>query len=136
MSSTIQFSKGSLRDIQYLEHGGTSLSSLEAYANQLAPFTNAAITRLAITQAKALTIPEKSGDHAALSMQAKILMRDQDTGKLWGLMLNAPIAFMFEEVQGEGFRVKQAIGEELTAYYAQYAGLNLEFDSGWLVGGR
>jgi hypothetical protein len=89
-----------------------------------------------VTQTKTLAIPSKSGEYTSIDVQAKILARDLDTGKLWGIMISAPIEFMFEEVQGEGFRVKQNIGEQITGYYAQYSGLNLEFDSGWLVGGR
>lgn len=135
MSATIQFYKNYQRDIQYIEHG-TSLFALETYANQLAPFTNAEITRLSVTQTKTLAIPAKTGEYTSIDVQAKILVRDLDTGKLWGIMISAPIAFMFEEVQGEGFRVKPAIGEQITGYYAQYSGLNLEFQSGWLVGGR
>lgn len=135
MSATVQFYKNYQRDIQYIEHG-TSLLSLETYVNQLAPFTNAEITRLSVTQTKTLAIPAKPGEYTSIDVQAKMLVRDLDTGKLWGIMISAPIAFMFEEVQGEGFRVKQAIGEQITGYYAQYSGLNLEFQSGWLVGGR
>lgn len=135
MSATIQYYKNYQRDIQYIEHG-TSLAALETYANQLAPYTNAEITRLSVTQTKTLTIPAKTGEYSSIDVQAKLLVRDMDTGKLWGIMISAPIAFMFEEVQGEGFRVKEAIGEQITGYYAQYSGLNLEFESGWLVGGR
>jgi hypothetical protein len=135
MSATIQFYKDYQRDIQYLEHGA-SVPELETYIGQIAPFTNAAITRLSITQAKVVSVAEKTGDYDSLSVQAKILVRDLDSNKLWGIMISAPIAFMFEEIQGEGFRVKESIGEEITGYYAQYSGLNLQFESGWMVGGR
>jgi hypothetical protein len=135
MSATIQFCKSYRRDIQFLTHGD-NLNDLETYVNQLAPFTTAGISRLAITLARFVDIPEKTGEYGSVSVQAKLLMRDQNTNKLWGIMISAPIASMFEEVRNEGFRVKRAIGEQITGYYAQYSGLDLVFEDGWLVGGR
>jgi hypothetical protein len=136
MSATVQYEKDYRRDIQYITHGGASMAALETYVNQLAPFSNAAITRLSITQAKVIALPSKTGEYIPISTQAKLLVRDTDTGDLWGIMIPCPLAFMVEEVENEGYRVKQAIGEQITGYYAQYSGLNLTFDSGWLVGGR
>lgn len=134
MSAVIQFGKNYLRDLCYLSHGA-SLAALETYVTQLHAYSNAEITYISVTQAKSLELPENVGDYETLSMQAKILLRDND-GKLWGVMIPAPISSMFEEVENEGLRVKQAVGEQIASYYAQFSGLAVTFEEGWLVSGR
>lgn len=135
MSAVIQFVKNYRRDIQYLSHGD-DLAALATYAGQLHAYTTAAITRIAVTTAQVLALPETTNEYDSITLQAKLILRDTDTGERWGIMINAPLSTMFEEVTGQGYRVKQTIGEELAGYYATFSGLPLEFVEGWLVGGR
>jgi hypothetical protein len=135
MAATIWFEKNYLRDIAYLTHGD-NLAALETYANHLKAYSHAAISRLTITTKKAVLLPATTGDYESLTVQAKLLVRDLDSNDLFGIMIPAPLAFLFEEITGQGYRVKQALGEEITGYYAQYAGLNLRFEDGWLVGSK
>lgn len=135
MSATIEFIKNSIRNITEISYGDR-LTALETYAQQLKSYSTAAINYLSVTTAKSVSMLESTGDYAAVSMQAKLLVRDLDTNKLLGILIPAPIAFLFEEVEGQGYRVKQALGEEITGYYATFAGLNLRYEEGWLVGGR
>lgn len=135
MSATIQFEKNNLHEIVYFEQGD-SLLKLNTFAQQLSAYSHAAITRVAITAKEVLTLPESAGEYTSIRMAAKIFFRDQDDGKLWGIMIHAPFSEMFEEVLHQGYRVKKSVGDQLAIYYSQYSGLSLTFESGWLVGGR
>lgn len=135
MSATIKFEKNYRREIIYLEHGD-DLEKLELYAQRLKQYSTAAITGLAVTTKKVVTMPESSGLHDSVTLQAKSMIREVESGKLWGIVIPAPMVEIFEEVPNEGYRVRRIIGDELAVFYTQYAGVTMRFEDGWLVGGR
>jgi hypothetical protein len=135
MSSVIVFEKNLSRDAIYFEHG-EQLDTVQIFATHLKEYSRAALTRISVTSKRALTLTVTAGQYDTISVKAKLLMRDQNDGKLWGVIIPAPLSSMFEEVTGQGYRVKKTDGDILTGYYAAMSGLDLQFEEGWMVGGR
>lgn len=135
MSSVIVFEKDLVRDMIYFEHG-EQLDTVQIFATHLKEYSRAAITRISVTSKRVLTLATTAGQYDTISIKAKLLMRDQNDGKLWGVIIPAPFSSMFEEIIGQGYRVKKTDGDILTSYYAALSGLNLHFEEGWLIGGR
>lgn len=136
MSATIHWFDDSYNKLTYLSHGD-SLTALSQLVSGLQPYTTAGIDRISVTLVDELSIDQQSGDFGVTHF-AKVLMRDDETNELYGLIIPAPRLSMFEEIAGRpGWYVKQADGVALTALYASFSGRALTFHEGALnSGGR
>lgn len=135
MSSTLTFSLNYQRRITHITHGA-DLTDIVAYAGELQPFTRAAITRATCTLQAPLTNTPMVGEYSTTDIYAKIFLNDPVEEIRYAIILPAPVSDMFEEVTGKGWRVKEAIGQQLAGYYSAFAGITLEFVDGWLCGQR
>lgn len=133
MSATIRFQTGTRRKAEYLSFG-TNLYKVQRFAERLASYTTAGITKVSVTSSKMLSIPEKSGSIESLELFAKLLIRHRATNKMYGLMVPAPDYSIFEGSTGDGTQVKQAIGALMTQYYTEMCGEVFDYEDGWLVG--
>lgn len=132
MSASIKFVKEHSNKVIYLSHGA-SLQSVSDFAQYLDQYTNASITRISQTNAMELGTEEGSGDYGVIEFYAHILLRCMEDGELYGVNIPAPVASMFEQVEGRGWRVKQAIGDAIAAEYARLSGLTIEFHDSALL---
>lgn len=110
---------------------GDSLDRAIAFAENLQPFTTAAIQRVAVTNGIDLRLPGQSGDIQHLGLYAQLFFRRERDQKLYGLKILAPIRTMFDDDQV----VSTDVGEQLAVYYSMMAGEVFTFDDGAL-GGR
>jgi hypothetical protein len=114
---------------------GKSLSDVQAYVEQLGTYTAAGIFECTYTQAAQLNrAADPSKDAYPFHQYAKVILRRAADGKLYGLLLYAPVKSMFSYVEEQGYRVKQDVGTVLASYYSAMAGETFTFHKGWLQG--
>ena len=118
MPAELRFQLGRQFCCEYLSDGDT-LADVDAFADGVKVYSNAAITYCSVIQSKVRTDAEDGGDFNNLDLKAKLHLRAQDGGDRRMIIINAPKADLFELDDAGAYRVKQAIGEELAALYSQ-----------------
>jgi hypothetical protein len=105
------------------------------FPQQLGTYTAAGIFECTYTQAAQLNrAADPSKDAYPFHQYAKVILRRAADGKLYGLLLYAPVKSMFSYVEEQGYRVKQDVGTVLASYYSAMAGETFTFHKGWLQG--
>lgn len=109
-----------------------SADHLVQFANVISGYTRARVTHVEFIHIIFCTDETSTGDFDSCLLRGIVKFRDADR-KLWAVPIPAPIKTMFEEDQ-ETFRVKDGVGQILTAAYSDMAGSSFEYEHGWLVG--
>jgi hypothetical protein len=104
------------------------------FANDIAQYSGAEIQQVCYAQSAQLAISASSQDYYPMNLYAKILLKEQDTGKIHGVLIYAPIKSMFTQVEDRGFKVTQEIGDQIAACYSSMSGSAHHFKDGWLCG--
>lgn len=133
MSTAIDFQLKNLHKPVYFTHGD-DISRAEIFATILQQYTNAAVEFVSVTEGKNLEGVTHSGDYGHVGLFAKLLIRQNDTHKLYAIIIPAPKESLFIGSDDEGWQVKQDIGEAITAEYAALAGKAFTYETGWLCG--
>ena len=135
MSSSITYYKDQITIDTFFPFG-KDIGYVEGFATALKAYTSAGIDEISYTVGKQLNLDQDTKDTYPLYMYAKILLRRAYDGKLYGLLLYAPLKSMFNSIEGPqgGFKVKQDIGNQLAGFYSTFAGEAFEFYKGWLTG--
>jgi hypothetical protein len=118
MPAELRFQLGHQFVEAYLSDGD-SLADVDAYADGLKVYSNAAINYCSVIFSKVRTDTEDSGDFNNLDLHAKIHLRAQEGGERRMIIIYAPKADMLEQDPAGTYRVKPAIGEELAALYSE-----------------
>jgi len=134
MATSIMFYKDQV-DIDLFFPFGTSLGAIESFARLIKSYTAAGLSEVSYTQSLQINLPQNDSVEAyPLRNYAKILMRRQADGKLYGCLIYAPVKSMFDTIPSGGWRVKQTIGETISSWYSQLTGETFTFHKGWLTG--
>lgn len=131
---TLFFELGGIHKDIYLQDV-LDRQKLMAFAAYLQGYTKAAISYASFTESEVLSGVVSDGDINDVGYYAILKIRNQEDKQLLALPIPAPDFEIFEEEEDRGYRVKDDIGEAITAEYAKLSGLTLVFEDGWLCGG-
>jgi hypothetical protein len=133
MSSSIVYSKDSITLDTFMPFG-KSLADMQTFADEVKAYTSAGIDEVSYTQAAQMNILQNTNESYPFHLYAKILLRNQGNGRLYGLLIYAPLTSMFYHIEGRGYRIKDAVGQDLAAKYSAMAGEPFTYHDGWLIG--
>ena len=118
-----------------------SLEELESFAVKLVGLTNCATAQVSFIVGSTLDgYPETPGAAVEdIALKARIQMKqtpvEPDVYPFREMPIPSPKADILEFVDGQGYRVKQTVGEQVAAAYSEVTGKTYEFQHGWLSGG-
>lgn len=118
-----------------------SLEELESYAIKLVGLTNCATVRVSFIVGSTLDgypeTPNTTVEDIAQKARIQVKQDPVEAGvyPYREIPLPAPKMDILEFVDGQGYRVKQTIGEQVAAAYSEVTGKTFVFKHGWLSGG-
>lgn len=133
MSASFTYFKDGYYTDVFFSHG-EDINAVETFASNISAYTAAGLDRCSVAIQRSLSIAPKSLDAFAISLYAKVLMRCVEDGKIYAVLIHAPLASLFNEVEGKGYRMKVEKGEEIAQYYSAMAGKTFIFYAGTVVG--
>lgn len=132
--TTICFQRGQRRKITHCSHG-TDLAAVERFIQQIAPYSNAAITKIALTKNKLFDGQEQSSlGMLHVGLLAKFHLRSRENNKLYEVDIPAPVYEIFESPGDQNWQVKYSVGQAITEFYNDLSGEAFDFEEGWLWG--
>jgi len=131
--TTICFQRGR-RKIVRCSHG-LDFAAVERFAQQIAPYSNAAITKIALTKNKLFDGQEQASPGLLhVGLLAKFQVRSRANGKLYEIDIPAPVYEVFENPGDQNWQVKYSVGQAITEFYNDLSGEEFDFEEGWLWG--
>lgn len=110
----------------------SDITKLQTFVEAVAPFIGATCTKIGVTHYVYVTIPG-GGAMSDVNQKLQVIFNKTDDGGTTGFMLPAPQPACFDKI-GQKYRLKKTIGDQLADYYHALTGINVTFQSGWLVG--
>jgi hypothetical protein len=127
---SIEFEKNGKWHTVYSPFGSGDLNAARNFADYLADYTLAKVTKVSATQIHLyLDGQERNGDFGNVGLYAHLWFKDGDNKK-WGLKLPAPDDSIFNDDNS----VKESFGNQVAARFSNLAGEALIYEEGWLCG--
>jgi hypothetical protein len=132
-TASLEFSQNGQSATSYQGYAA-SLAAILAFAAAIQPYTDATIASCSYTeQQNDPTLPAAAGGNEQLEFMACFQLRKTALPQTVKVMLPAPNASIYTNVEGIGYKVKKTVGDVVATAFSALMGETYIFERGWLV---